>query len=220
MWKPDAFVALTEAQKKWAKSVGFRGRVVKIPNGVDLKKFNPQVEPVKLDSERPVVLCVGALVPSKRIELAIKAVAKMKKGSLVVLGGGELKPKLARMGYGLLGEKRFLLKQVRHEEIPGYYASCDVFTLPTVESESFGIVYLEAMACGKPVVAPDDEIRKEIVGEVGMLVDVMNAEKYAEALGNVVKKNWGGLSRKQARKFSWEKVAREYGQLFKQLVVS
>jgi glycosyltransferase involved in cell wall biosynthesis len=218
IWKPDAFVALTEVQKRWSRSVGFKGQVVKIANGVDLKEFNPKVRPVKLGLERPVVLCVGALVPSKRIELAIRAVARMKKGSLVVLGAGELRPKLASLGYRLLGEKRFLLAQVSHEEMPGYYVAADVFTLPTVASESFGIVYVEAMASGCPVVAPDDEIRREIVGEAGLFVDVTNVDVYTRELEEAELRKWGGLPRKQAKKFGWEKVARGYEELFKQLV--
>ena len=91
LWSfPDAFVSLSTVSKRWAKSVNPFVRVATIPNGVDIEKFSKKITPLKLDLPRPIILCVGALEPNKRQELAIKAVANLSKGSLLLVGKGEV----------------------------------------------------------------------------------------------------------------------------------
>ncbi|MDP2860291.1 MAG: glycosyltransferase family 4 protein, partial [bacterium] len=97
-----------------------------------------------------------------------------------------------------------------YEEIPKYYAASSVFTLCSESSEAFGSSYLEAMACGLPVVATDDEARREIIGEAGMFVNPDDIEKYAKALEKTMATDWKDKPRRQAEKFSWDKIAKEY----------
>jgi len=208
-WRPDVFVALTSKAENWAKRVSWGVRVVKIPNGVDLEKFNPQVKPKKIDLPKPIILCASALIPSKRIDLTIKAVAKIKKASLLVLGDGDLKDELKRLGEKLLGD-RFLLTRAKYEEMPRFYQTADLFTMVSVSWEAFGIVYTEAMASGLPVVATDDEMRHEIMGKAGLFVNPENIDQYAETLKKALKTNFGGKPRQQAQKFSWDKIASKY----------
>jgi len=73
------------------------------------------------------------------------------------------------------------------------------------------------MATGLPVVATNDPIRHEIVGDAGILVDPTNTEEYAEALQKALDTNWGNKPRKQAEKFSWDEIAEKYDNLFKEL---
>jgi glycosyltransferase involved in cell wall biosynthesis len=98
--------------------------------------------------------------------------------------------------------------------MPEVYRSADVFTLPSASSEAFGNVLVEAMATNLPVVATNDPIRHEIVGEAGILIDPENTEEYAAALQKALEINWGEKSRKQAEKFSWDKIALKYEELF------
>jgi glycosyltransferase involved in cell wall biosynthesis len=215
---PDSFVALTEYQKQWAiRAVPFlKNRVDKIPNGVDIKKFG-SAKPVKVDLPRPIVLNVAALEDWKGQHLAIKAVSEMKEGSLVLVGKGIEKESLEKMGNKLL-PGRFLLMELPYEEMPKIYKAADLFTFPTSPWESFGIVMLEAMAAGLPVVASNDPIRREIVGDAGIFVNPLDTEDYARALQKAVDTKWGTKPLKQAEKFSWDNIAKQYEDLFYDLI--
>ncbi len=214
--RPDVFVALTQKQKTWAEKWSFGLRVEKIPDGVDLKEFRSQVKPVETGLPKPLILCVAALEKDKRIDLTIEAVSRLNRGSLLVLGSGSEKDRLEKLGLERLGG-RFRLLSVPHRKMPGFYAAADVFTMAPVETESFGMVYLEAMACGLPVVATNDPVRQEIVGEAGTLVDPKDVDQYVKTLETVLGKKWNNEPRKQAEKFSWDETVKKYDELFRSL---
>jgi len=74
------------------------------------------------------------------------------------------------------------------------------------------------MACGLPVVATDDSLRREIVGKAGLFIkNPKNSRIYAKALQEALTKKWGSIPRKQAQKFSWNMVAEKYEELLKTL---
>lgn len=197
---PDVFVALTEYQKQWAQKINPFAKIVKIPNGVDLQKFNPKNKPLTIDKPKPVILCVGAVKTSKigeiskRQKLLVKAGRKNGASILLVGPGGDM--------------------EVKHNDMPGVYTACDLFSYPTSQRESFGIAMLEAMASGLAVVATDDPIRREIVGDAGLFVDPNNTDEYARKLKEALDINWGDKPRKRAEKFSWGKIAKDYEKLF------
>ncbi len=207
--KPDIFVALTDHMAKWARDWAWGSKVIKIPNGIDLVKFSPDGEKVKLDLPRPVILSVGALTWYKYHDRVIRAVREMGYGSVLIVGGGGEKERLENLGKQLL-ENRFKIANFDYQDMPKVYRSVDLFTLPSWDREAFGIVYFEAMASGLGVVAPDDQSRREIVGEGGLLTDVGNTTKYTETIKKALSINWVKLARVQAEKFSWEKVATQY----------
>ncbi len=214
---PDIFIALSSLAKNWAKKVNPFIKVVYIPNGTDIKIFNPKGADYEINLKKPIVLCVGALTESKRINLTIKAVARMNNVSLLVVGDGELKEELSELGRKLLG-KRFQLIKKSYGEMPKIYRAADIFTLPSVSWQSFEIVLVEAMASGLPVVANNDDIRREIVGRAGILVNPEDTCAYAIALENALKLKWGKRPQFQVKKFSWDKIALKYDALFKQLI--
>lgn len=207
--KPDIFVVLTDYMAKWAKAWAWGSKVVKIHNGIDLERFTLKGEKINLRLPKPVVLSVGALVWYKHHERVIRAV---KKGSLLIAGRGPEKEKLEKLGREFLGD-RFRIVSFDYENMPKVYRSADLFTLPSWDREAFGLVYLEAMASGLGVVAPDDESRREIVGEGGLFVDVSKPEEYAQAIKQALTLDWSVKARAQAEKFSWEIVAGEYEKL-------
>lgn len=221
LWvKPHVFVSLTNRQKKWAEETSLwkSVNIVKIPNGVDLHQFNPAGKKKKLALQKPIILLVGATIPSKRVEQGIAAVSKLDQGSLLLLGTGPGDKRVDKLGYKLLGKDRFLHLSVSHQDMPLYYRSADLFTLCSASSEAFGIVYLEALASGLPCVATDDASRREIVGEAGVFVKKPDNEKeYSQVISQALKKKWGQASLKQAQKFSWDKVSGKYLSLFKTL---
>lgn len=192
------------------------GRVL-IPHGVDTDRFVPCPAGRDLGLERPLVLCVGALEPEKSIERVIHAVAALPRGGLVVVGQGSRRERIGQLGTTLLGPRRFRLESARLEEMPAYYNACDVFTLPSPR-EPFGLVYLEAMACNKPVVAPRDRVRELIVGHAGVLCDVTSPTMYARTLMDVAATDFGDEPRRQAMKFEWGLVAERYRNVIEELV--
>lgn len=217
IWKPDVFVALTEIALLWAKNRAKKIKIVKIPNGVDLNEFIPTGEKMRLSLPKPIILCAGALTVNKRIDLTIKAVSNIKDCSLLILGDGPLKAYLQSLGEKLLGNKRFIIKSIELSEMPKYYRTADIFSLVSDTGEAFGNVYIEAMASNLPVVATDDETRREILGKAGVFVKNRSIESHTEALNKVLKIDFGNTPRMQAAKFSWSKVIGDYENLFKQL---
>jgi len=212
---PDAFVSISSYALEKSKKRNPFVKCVYIPNGVDLDKFSFKVRNLQGKS---TVLSVGAFTEQKRHELVIKAVAKIKNTKLIIAGGGgDIKNKIYELGIKNLGKERFEMFEVKHEEMPSIYQKADVFTLASTPTESFGIVLVEAMASGIPVVATDDPIRREIVGDAGLFVDPTDTDAYAKGIEKVLNTNWDGKPRKQAEKFSWDKIALQYEELFKNL---
>ena len=184
---PDVFVGLTQYQCDWAYKINPHIKIVKIPNGVDLDKFNPKVKPIMTKLTKPIILNVGVVGSFKRQNLLTAA----SHHSLLLIGKG-------------------VYVEYKHDEMPSVYTACDLFSYPTSPSESFGISMLEAMASGLPVVATDDPIRREIVEDAGLFVDPTDRIKYSQALDKALLTNWGDKPRKQAEKFSWVKIAKQY----------
>jgi len=212
LMKPNLFVALTTRQLNWAKKATiWKQDFALIPNGVDLDQFRSAGKKFHTALEKPIIMMVAASTPDKRVEQGIRAVAKLAHGSLLLLGTGPLDERIDKLGYELLGKKRFFHTSVAHEQMPEYYRAADLFTLCSISSEAFGIVYLEAMATGLPCIATDDESRREIVGNAGIFIkDPDNAEEYSTGLKQTLATKWKDLPRKQAEKFSWDKVVAEY----------
>ena len=213
---PDYFIGLSSFAVNWAKRINLFVKVIKIPNGVDLNTFKG----VTLKGGRTIktVLAVGAFTKEKRHDLTIKAVSKVDNCKLIIAGGGgELRQDIEILGNKILGEDRFVIIQTTNDKMPDVYAKADLLVFPTVPWESFGIVLVEAMASGLPVVATDDPIRREIVGDAGLFVDPSNTDAYTKTLEKALNTDWGNKPRKQAEKFSWDIIALQYEKLFKKI---
>jgi len=151
-------------------------RVVMIPGGIDLNCFllpEGGKDPVKKDLDIPldkmVFLTVRNLVPRMGIENLVEAFKHSdvlrKKGLLLIGGEGLLKESLRAMveKYGLEASVKFL-GRISEDDLPLYYQAADFFVLPTRELEGFGLVILEAMACGTPVLGTPIGAIPETVG--------------------------------------------------------
>lgn len=216
---PDAYVALSASQIRWGRQYIEANRILHISNGIDTKRFTTAVdsEGGKTSSDTmPTVLCVGALTKFKRHLLAIDAVSLLDSVKLLIVGRGELREQIYSYGKSKLGD-RFALKEVPYEAMPQIYKSASVFTLPS-KNEPFGIVYLEALASGVPVVAPNDEVRQTIVGDAGILCDCTDAKAYAVALADCLARDWGTLPQKQAATFDWSFISQQYIALFNSIM--
>jgi glycosyltransferase involved in cell wall biosynthesis len=207
---PDYFFALTQPGFDWICRERPALRTALVPNGVDVERYHPDVPPVTLNLPRPIFLFVGALTPMKRPDLAIEAVASLERGSLVMIGDGEQRKQIVEQGVKRLGKDRFLhIPFIAQEFMPAHYAACDVFTLPSPD-EPFGVVFLEAMACNKPVVAHHGRVQKWLVGHAGNLCDCAMLGAYSVALERATLSEWNMKPRSRAVHFSWDLIADQY----------
>lgn len=215
--RPDLFISLSHYQRQWAGKY-FSGKVVVVSNGIDLQEFKPQGKKLNFDLRPPVVLCVSWLDKMKFFKSLVLAVKKIN-GSLLFAGGGDRKQKekvdaFAKKELG----PRYLRQCFNYAKMPLLYRSVDLFVYPNPPWESFGIVFLEAMACNLPVIATDDPIRREVLGRAGLFVDPESSSSIARAIEKAVELDWGKKPRKQAEKFSWERVAKKYEEIFRFLI--
>jgi glycosyltransferase involved in cell wall biosynthesis len=214
---PDYFVALSSKAQRWARKFNPFVKVKYVPNGVDLDKFKPEGEKMDLGLKRPVILVVAALTKAKQIDLTIKAVARLANTSLVVVGEGEMKEDVDKLGKNLL-DGRFKLISLKHSQMPKIYRSADLFTLVSHSREAFGIAYVEAMASNLPIVSVDDEQRREIVGNAGLFVkNPEDSEEYARMIDKAISIKWDNKPRKASKKFSWDEIALEYENIINEL---
>lgn len=208
--KPDIFIALTHRAYTWAKTLAPHQKVLYIPNGIDTHLFTPVGKRLENALEKPVVLCVSALVSYKRIDLLIRAMQYVPQASLLVVGDGPLREELKKIGEHLLGSRFQLIPPIPHFRMPEVYRAAKIFSLPSSLSEAFGLVYLEAMSCNIPIVTPDDANRRDIIGDAGFYVDPQNSREYARVIEKTIQTSFDTKPRKQAEKFSWEIVSQRY----------
>jgi glycosyltransferase involved in cell wall biosynthesis len=134
---------------------GFRDKCHVIPHGIPFEQYDEvdrvQIEEIRNRYQRPIVLAVGRLVYYKGFEYLIQAMRQID-AQLLLIGEGPLHQQLLeQVTASGVQDKVSFLGNVR--DLRPYYHACDVFALPSIAvSEAFGIVQLEAMACGKPVV--------------------------------------------------------------------
>lgn len=227
--RPNAYVALTPVAKQYIEKRVPGIRVVVIPNGVDLNLFSTQGPEVprnyflsqsgnpNLQLVPPLILSTSRLVKEKRLDLLIKAVSRLEKGTLILVGYGRDKPRLVDLGHQILKNRILFMETLSQEDLSRLYRSCDVFSLPS-KNEAFGNVLIEAMASGIPAVATEEEGFRWIIGDKGgILVDVTDSAAYAKALQEAYERDFGDGPRRQAQRFSWQVVGREYEELIKTL---
>ena len=189
-----------------------------VPECIDLEGWSGlfAANPAAPDASRFTVLCVCRFYPRKRVDVLLRAAGRMRKqcGGLAVriVGGG---PEEARL-HGLARELRIgdavrWLGDVTQAELAREYQRCDVFCLPSVQ-EGFGIVFLEAMAAGKPVVAARAAAVPEVVEE-GLLVPPDDDAALAAALEQLyqdceLRAKLGEAGRRAVAKYDAPRVAR------------
>lgn len=208
-FNPDKYITLSQELKYWVKKYYPEQNVEYIPNGIDLSRFNPEIPAAEVNLPKPIYCVAGRNAPNKRLKLVIEAVSLLSGGSLLILCPDENTEELNKTCERYLNKNRYKIIKADYENMASLYKACDVFTLPSIE-EPFGLAYLEAMACNKPVVSVNDTPRKELIGSAGILCDVCDSEEYAKALYAASKHDFGDRPFLQAQKYSWERTADEY----------
>ena len=192
-----------------------KDKVKVIYNGVDLELFRPRARAV---NPAPVIFTARRLVKKNGVEYLIRAlhlVLKKRKCMLYLAGDGPEKPKLESLvsSLGIAEYVRFL-GFVKHSEIPSYLSLADLAVIPSI-IESASLFMLEAMACGKPVIATKNGGMGEIISsDNGMLIEPANEKELAEKILLLLQSEElcseiGKKAYETARKLSWKEIARE-----------
>ena len=218
--KLDGKIAVSEPAKEFASKY-FSGDYSIIPNGVDVERFSPNVLPIGEFLDGKVnILFVGRLEKRKGLNYLLKAYRKVKRElpncRLIIVGPGiKLRRKYERQVLLEGIEDVVFVGQVPYDELPRFYKTADVFCAPATSWESFGIVLLEAMAVGKPVVASNVEGYASLItrGVEGLLVPPKDEGTLAQALLSLIedeplRQQMGAMGRLKAQDYSWENIAR------------
>ena len=191
----------------------------------------PDVEPVPMCFERPVIACVARLVEKKGIDVALRAFAMLRKripeASLVIAGDGPERGPLESLTLELgLAEAVTFLGWMDPARIPDLMNQACVVVVPSRRLEPFGNVAVEAMQMARPVIATDQGGLPEVVknGETGFVVRAEDSVALAEAAVRLLEnpslaRRLGQAGRERAqRRFSLDRYAREYEVLYRQIV--
>jgi len=175
-----------------------RSRCDAIPLGIDTERFRDTSEVLaraaeirKISQARPLILFVGRLRYYKGLSFLIQAMPLIE-AALVIVGTGPEKENIMNLAkrFGV-SDKIHLMGEVSDDDLPAYYYAADVFCLPShLRSEAYGLVQLEAMACGLPVVSCRIRTGVPFVnrdGETGIIAPPASPEKLAEAINTLLK---------------------------------
>jgi phosphatidyl-myo-inositol alpha-mannosyltransferase len=192
-----------------------------IPNGIDLNHFYPGVAPLEQFQDGKInILFVGRLEKRKGLEYLLKAYRLVKPDHsncrLIIVGPGtRLRGKFEK-DVAELGLKDVIFTgNVDYHELPRYYKTADIFCAPATGHESFGIVLLEAMSTGKPVIASNISGYASVItdGVDGLLVppkqEVPLAQAITALMGNeALCQKMGERGRAKSVDYGWEKISR------------
>jgi phosphatidyl-myo-inositol alpha-mannosyltransferase len=203
-----------------------------IPNGVDIERFHPGLAPFERwrEGDHINLLFVGRLDPRKGLQHLLAAMPEVVERSrgrarLLIVGDSALRPRFEGMVPSGLRRHIYFMGHVPSADLPRWYATGDIFVSPASSNESFGIVLLEAMAAGRPVVATD------IPGYRSVIVPGENAEAFppgdvgalARTLSHLIddparREALARRGRARAVEFAWPKVVDRIEEVYRDTV--
>ena len=183
----------------------FRTKIEVVPLFVDTKHFKYRKENKRKEIKEQlgietenykIVSYIGRLGRYKGLDYLIQSVSQLDRNFyLLIIGEGQEKDRLAQLVKKLALQNRVLfLKHVSYEELPLYYSASDVFVLPSVDrGEAFGLVILEALACGIPTITTKlgtGTTYHNINGHTGLHIEPKNVAELQSAINKILNENW------------------------------
>ena len=197
----DVIIATSKAYVDESKYLGkHRNKIKVVPNGINLKDFEIELSKEEcrsklgLPHDKKIILFFGNIVAYKGPDMLLKAFTRVKRSypdvNVLYVGRVELQTELKELSIkmGLKDSVKFA-GFVEEDLKPLYYHSADIFCLPSVTmAEAFGIVNLEAMACGLPIISSELGGIPDIVqnGRNGIIVEPGNVEALSDAMKELV----------------------------------
>lgn len=189
-----------------------------IPNGIDTRQFSPTIAPLeKYQDGVFTILFVGRMDPRKGAKYLFAALSELEKRlaryRVVVVGTGWMQKYYDVYIPLALRHRVEFVGYASPADLPRYYRAADVYCSPATGNESFGIVLLEAMACGTPIVASDIDGYRWVVssGVEGLLVPPRSSKHLAEAIVQLAqdpgrRKTMSQAGIQKAQGYSWTKI--------------
>jgi phosphatidylinositol alpha-mannosyltransferase len=212
-------IAVSPAAERFI-SHAFPGEYQLIPNGVDLHRFSKLAEPLPhlLDGKLNL-LYLGRIEPRKGLKYLLQALpairARFPHTRLIIVGDGPQRRHYERLVQRHGWADVVFIGFASAEDVPRYYASCDLFCAPSTGSESQGVVLLEAMASGKAVIASNIDGYRDVLqdGVEGRLVPPRESSALAETICQVLADSalrgaMGVRGRERVAAFAWPQIAR------------
>jgi len=198
--------------------------------GADLDAFRPDLVTEDLRErhgigDRPLVVCVSRLVARKGQDVLILGMERIRRrvpeATLLIVGDGPHRRTIEALAAAAPARSVILAGQVSEQDLPRYYAAADVFAMPCrsrlagLEVEGWGNVFIEAAACGRPVVVGDSGGAREslVDGETGVLVDGGDVNAVADAVAELLDdperaRTMGAAGRARVeRDHAWPRIA-------------
>jgi phosphatidylinositol alpha-mannosyltransferase len=188
-----------------------------VPNGIDTTRFSKFVQPIERKDDAVNILFVGRMDPRKGAKYLFAALPMLEQRlanyRITVVGTGWMQKYYDAHIPLTLRHRVVFAGYASPEELPRYYRSADMYCSPATGNESFGIVLLEAMACGTPVVASDIDGYRWVVnpGVEGLLVPPRSPEHLADAIATLandpgLRRRMGEAGQVKAQQYDWARI--------------
>jgi glycosyltransferase involved in cell wall biosynthesis len=233
--RADRILVASPAMRDTALQLeGYRHKCVVVPYGIEPAALartattDRRARDLRARARGPLLLFVGRLVPYKGVDVLIRAMRSVD-AHLVVIGDGPLRAALEGLATDTrVGERVTFAGTVDDNEVLAHYHACDALVLPSVtRAEAFGMVQIEAMACGKPVVSTDLPSGVPWVNqhrESGLVVPPSDVEALSVALQTLTRDaalretRGAGARRRVAAEFTAERMAGRTMALYEEIV--
>ncbi len=227
----DARIAVSKTAEASA-ALYYPGEYHVIPNGVDVNRFCPEVRPFEewRQPDRVNLLFVGRLDPRKGLQYLIAAMPEILertrgRARLLIIGDSYLRPRFEAAVPAAARPHVHFLGHVPSQDLPRWYATGDIFVSPASGNESFGIVLVEAMAAGRPVVASDIPGYRSVItpGEDGVMFPPGDARALSRAVAALAddpcrRQRLAERGRQRALDFAWPRVTDRIEAVYRQVL--
>ena len=220
--RASQIVVLSETSRRDVMALYGRGDAQVIPGGVDTVRFRPLDQPDRINTVQLITL--RNLVPRMGLPELIRAMATLPEEVRLNIGGdGSLRDDLQQLIRSLKLESRIRLRgRIPDADLPSFYSSADWFVLPTAALEGFGLVILESLACGTPVLGTRVGAIPELLNrfDPAWIISEPNAGAIAHSIRQAIqmkRPDRSALHDLVARDFGWDVIAFRYLELFQKI---
>jgi glycosyltransferase involved in cell wall biosynthesis len=215
-------VCLTQAEATEVAKLGVSKQKIRvIPVGVDTAKFQPST------TEGNYILWLGRFVPEKGVEYLVEAVSLLlKRGfpvDVLLVGSGPLRNSLQQLAKAKCSTRIKFAESIPSDHVPNLIRRCMIFVLPSIR-EGFPRTLVEAMACGKPIVAADTPTLREALSGCGVLVEPRDSKSLADAIMRLIsepgtRRALGERARAMAlARYDWSQVLKKLNAVYEEIL--